>query len=394
MRDRSSMQQLAHVGATTSSNASGPSTKSNPTDRYFTRKAEAFSCKMSKSRHFRIDRTRSELKLRNIDRPVPPPPRWRLAIELSGCMRALNLTAPAKAQGILDARAAAFAVDIFCSLEACSQMELHAARAGLVRDFVAQLAHALGAHGSVVNCSWTAPADGVLGPDGALKQMYRQQFPGYPFHANQYMNVDHLISQARKLQQVAALRRAHSQSAGMPYDLVWRQRPDWVSTGLNFTSVQKALLLGSQRNHDFVVPQVCVAGAHTDMEAVLTTTAADHLSSLFEQLPSLYKAVGSHFAGPEAAVSLHMRSRCDTRAFYHYIQPGWAMYRCSPDCFSHERSPCHRAVPTGPFNKEGTCGVPSTVLPPSGNKTPPSGYRGLCYELAVARPRTAPVSNF
>ena len=56
------------------------------------------------------------------------------------------------------------------------------------------------------------------------------------------------------------------------------------------------------------MPHVCVAGAHTDIEAVLTERAADHYATQLSNAPALYAAANHSFNGPETLIDLHMRA--------------------------------------------------------------------------------------
>tara|TARA_B100000945_G_scaffold168434_1_gene135099 strand:+ start:47 stop:544 length:498 start_codon:yes stop_codon:yes gene_type:complete len=159
------------------------------------------------------------------------------------------------------------------------------------------------------------------------------------------MRVDNTIAQAHKLNVVTHLRRLNKQS----YDLIWRQRPDYVSSGLNWRIVRDILL--RRRTSQYVVPQICVAGAHTDIEAVLTETAADYYGQELLNIPSLYAKNGHSFNGPETLIDMHMR----TGKFDYEILRNWYLYRCSTFCFG-KTLPCRRMLPS--LYRNTTCGIP------------------------------------
>ena len=275
-------------------------------------------------------------------------PRWRLAIELTGCVRHLELTTAAKVESILAARAAGFSVDLFCVLEECSQHESDAVNNGSLSNFMSAVRHIKLA---VANCTLVSQSDSVIGAKGKLKPRYTPK--GYPYCHFSRVSVDHMIAQARKLQQVGGMRRDFSRQLGHRYDLVWRQRPDWVSRGLDWNSVRRLLLCdGTRQCHsssaegaDFAVPQVCVDGAHTDIEAILTPEAADHYDSLVDRIPSLYREAGHYMHNPESCLDAHMRT--GARRFRHYVQNGWILYGCSPECFHTPGSAACRSVISG-----------------------------------------------
>ena len=281
----------------------------------------------------------------------------RLALEITGCLRALNVpdAVAAKVQNIRDAQAAGFAVDVFCVLEACSENELDGARNGAVSSFVRQMSIALEGVGEVANCSWWPHTAGVLNQNGKLLSQYRPAFPGYPYRHHPFMNVDNTIAQAHKLNLVGEIRRQFSMRMGRNYDLVWRQRPDWVTTGLIMGQLRDSLLhphrMGIEPHSahalrgDFAVPQVCISHAITDIEAILTIEAADHYSALYREFSSLYNRSHSHFGGPELLMDLHMRTIGNRPNGFRYMMPdGWHLYRCSEGCFG-KSTPCRRMVP-------------------------------------------------
>lgn len=276
-----------------------------------------------------------------------------MAIELTGCLRHLDLTTSQKIRNIQAARAAGFAVDTFCVLEACSQNEVDAARSGALSNFVNVLQHTVG---QAVNCTLLPQNDSVLGANGKLKPRYRPHGYPYPACRSFRMHLDRTVAQAHKLQQVGDMRREFSMRAGRPYDLVWRQRPDYVSKGLDWETIRRRLLCdvtrpcasSSATSADFVVPQVCVDGAHTDIEAILTPQAADHYDALVDRLPWLYVQGGGYFHNAESCLDAHMRTGTGgaNHFFRHYVQKGWILYGCAPACFAGLRgsSPCRSVI--------------------------------------------------
>ena len=300
-----------------------------------------------------------------------PSPRRRIAVELSGCMRTMGLAAEGKIHAIRKARAAGFAIDVFCKLEACSEPNREPDSAevlnGIVANFIERVSPHLGNDGKVVECSWY-PFNGTEGlhdGTGRLQHQYRTQEFGYlhgaPICHFLGMSLDNVIAQARKLWLVGRMRQQFAARVGQQYDLVWRQRPDWVSTGLDF-HVLRGLLLGegmaatfpASPRADFVLPQLCASEnkAHTDIEAILTTEAADHYDEVINNMTWLWDAIGGYYSGPEVVLDLHMRR------FRHYVQHGWQLYRCDAECFTAQE-PCRRATPT-PMDATHphSCGLP------------------------------------
>ena len=318
------------------------------------------------------------------------PSRGRVSFELAGCFRELQLALPGKLASIATTRSEGFEVDVFCALEACSATELVAARAGLVDDFVGHIRRALSldmnlssSSGSrstraplppLVQCEWWPHSNGVLDATGRLKREHvAAQQPGYPYpHHHPLMRVDHTIAQAHKLESVARLRRR----SGRAYALVWRSRPDYVSTGVSVSAAHALLAAGraggSDSALDYLVPSSCTSGAHTDIEALLSERAADHYSAQRHALPALYREAGEYFAAPEVVLGLHLR-----RGHLRYrVLPTWRLYRCSTPCFG-EAQPCRQLLPaTQPVGgrpcegaclavtTNGTCGDLEAAAPP------------------------------
>ena len=310
------------------------------------------------------------------------PPRWRMAIELTGCLRSLNVSSVGKVHNVLQARTAGYAVDLFCALEACSDDEVRHARAGVVDAFSSKLSGDGGVE--VANCTWWPHSAGVLDSHGKLKPEHWALFPGYPYRKHhENIQVDNTLAQAHKLMVVGEMRRRFSHQKGQRYDLVWRQRPDYVSQGVDLESVRDALLapLGRHVRHaaaplsstpssassavadaaradglwgtgpagaenvghrgrsegersqvQYAVPGICMGGAHTDIEALLTPAAADHYGMQWHHFDALYNASGHLLYGPEVLIDVHMRS---SRQHLDYlVMPKWQLYRCSLFCFN------------------------------------------------------------
>ena len=266
------------------------------------------------------------------------------------------------------ARAAGFEVEIYCALEACNDAEVASRWRGAAERL--QRAHAE-AGACRVDCDWFPHAAGLLDERGRLKET--EQAPRLPLpplpHTDRRRQRPRPGAQARNRGRDATVPAGGNAS-------VWRQRPDYVSTGYRLPELRDALLdlelpqvrsLPSSpwpvagRPYDYAVPQACVDGAHTDIEALLTEPAADHYSAQLAHLPSLYNATGRYFRSPEVMLDLHMRS--SLRRFRYLLHPGWLLFRCSPLCFGAAQ-PCRRLGPS-PYpptldgTQDVTCGKPS-----------------------------------
>ena len=276
-----------------------------------------------------------------------------MAIELSGCLRSLNLSSDGKRANIRAARAAGFAVDLFCVLEACNDAEVAAARGGAVDAFLEHVRDAV----DVVNCTWWSydASASVLDARGRLKATHRAAHAGYyPYQRHHpQTRVDNTIAQAHKLEMIGMMRRLSARR----YHVVWRQRPDYVSIGAPLVALHGELFGGGAAGGrlDYAVPQACVDHAHTDIEALMSEAAADHYSSLKDSIPGLYNASGRFFHGPEVLLDLHMRLGATMNAgaarkpSYRYrgywVSRDWYLYRCNAECFG-VASPCRRLGPS------------------------------------------------
>ena len=194
----------------------------------------------------------------------PSPTPWRLAVELTGCLRSLNHSTAGKLESLMQAQRDGAHVDLYCALEACNDDEIAAAENGVVDVFVARIRSALGGGGAgggaggggrrrgggmVVECPWWPYTRGVLGGDGRLRSEYRRAHPEYPYGRHHpQMRVDNTLAQAHKLQLVGETRRR----LGRTYELVWRQRPDYVSTGLRWADARRALLSSAAPGAQYV----------------------------------------------------------------------------------------------------------------------------------------------
>jgi hypothetical protein len=137
-------------------------------------------------------------------------------------------------------------------LEACSDEEVRHARAGVVDAFSSKLSGDGGVE--VANCTWWPHSAGVLDSHGKLKPEHWALFPGYPYRKHhENIQVDNTLAQAHKLMVVGEMRRRFSHQRGQRYDLVWRQRPDYVSQGVDLESVRAA------REGRFVAPRAQIA---------------------------------------------------------------------------------------------------------------------------------------
>ena len=276
---------------------------------------------------------------------------------------------PHKLSAVAQARAEGFSVDLYCVLQSCIPSStrpvakgentsaadiMYAEESAIVQNFSSGI-RALG--GEVINCSYVTFDGGDLTPNGRLSSAPRLLHPDYPYAAwkrTDSANVDRTIAQANKWRQVAAMRAL----SGRPYDLVWRQRPDYVSTGLRLRELASRLLAPSA-TESYAVPGVCNNGIHGDIEAVLTVGAADHYDALFSHVPALYAGrerasdmrlpaatggrLSSRWLGPEVLLDHHMRRHGER---YLHL-PAVDLYRCSPYCFG-TAAPCRKFLASPP----------------------------------------------
>jgi len=140
------------------------------------------------------------------------------------------------------------------------------------------------------------------------------------------------MAQAHKLYLAGEMRR----QSGRRYDLVWRQRPDYVSTGWDLAAAATTLV-GPSATAQYILPPICIGAAHTDIEALLTEDAANHYDDMLTNVERMYVAGNStHFYGAEVLVDEHMRS---ASRFRYEMQPHISLYRCSTYCFGSSQ-PC------------------------------------------------------
>ena len=289
-------------------------------------------------------------------------PRRRLAIELTGCVRSLALATPHKLAAVSDARAEGFSVDLYCALQSCivnATADVYETERQAVWNFSAGVR---AAGGEVINCSYSTFSEGDLSGHGRLTPSLRALHPDYPYERWKRVdmgNLDRTMAQANKWRQVALMRA----QAGRTYDLIWRQRPDYVSTGTRLRELA-GQLTARGASAAYAVPGICngpqvhvhgpygvASGIHGDIEAVLTPKAADYYDNLFSHVPTLYKGgsstrgsalatpsgdtLVSRWPGPEVLLDQHMR-----RGGFRYIYSREVrLYRCSPYCFG-AAAPC------------------------------------------------------
>ena len=169
----------------------------------------------------------------------------RLAMEISGCMRHLDMYHEAKARQVHAAVASGLRVSIFCYLEACNDEQVARAQAGAILRFERALQSA-GAE--LCNCSWVPWTDQ---PWKRAKDLLANPNSSHPL--------------LLKLQRVQQLRLEYEakqvQHVRHRHDFVWRTRPDWESThAINWGMVHE---LGTS---EYLVPQ-CRTGVHVDLGA-------------------------------------------------------------------------------------------------------------------------------
>ena len=275
----------------------------------------------------------------------------RMAIELSGCLRSLNTTMPYKLAAVMEARAAGLHVDLFCALEACNNVELEMGRAGVVDEFSSRFREAAGR--AAINCTWWPYTEGMMKTTDEPRESVRAQLPGYPYHYKLGVRkMNNILAQAYKFQVVGDMRRR----TGHYYHFVWRQRPDFVSTGLNFSDQAIASIggrPGANPAAHYMLPSICAQWAHTDIEALLSADAADHYDAQFSHVPSLplNDIKGPSLPGPERSISLHMYNH----GWQHVLQKQWQLFRCNAGCFGAD-APC-RLLTGGDLRERANCTI-------------------------------------
>ena len=300
--------------------------------------------------------------LRTAEQPFVQPDKWsRLSYEVSGCVRSLNTSMFGKLANIRRAKQLGWNVDVYCVLEACGPHEDARTEADSVATFVREVAEEL--HNdtdAVVNCTYWphGSAHSLVDGRGRLSAIHRAAYPSYPYkRRGPDAVITHALSAFHKLRALSAMRR----HAGRPYSLVWRNRPDFVSTGLEPPSRTRHRPTWPDGGA-YLVPKYCIGpmlssdtvgltGSHTDIEAILTVPAAERYASLIEHIETMYTA-GWPFA-PEQLLDEHMRSG----GFRYAVAQHSALYRCSEFCFGSQ-APC-RLVP---FFRGRTCQLNTSQL--------------------------------
>jgi hypothetical protein len=261
----------------------------------------------------------------------------RLAFEMSGCIRSLNLTMESKLAAVRLLRAAGWRVDLFCALEACGDSLGRGANdaEGQLVDTFASRFRAPG-EPAVVDCRWWRHGQppSVLYMNQTLRAEYRAEHPAWPYPRHgKGLAVMNTLEQFHKFAVVREMRAAAEEKHGHRYAYIWRNRPDFVS--LNLTNS----LLSGPRGHaaesTTVVVPACSGGAHTDIEALVPTAAgaAEHYASIFNATPALYRS-GLPLSA-EQFMDVHM-----VRGGFRYeVAPGATLYRCATECFGATR-PC------------------------------------------------------
>ena len=227
--------------------------------------------------------------------------RSRLAFEITGCLRTLNVSLRVKLDLLAAARAAAGfeRIDLYCALEACDG-ESDEQSVRMVNALVSGVRAVEPC--AAVRCHWWPSAAGILlknqlaSPNRTerLKPEYRADHPQYPYpNHNPETSVDHTLSMCFKLAIVGQLRNR----SRMRYDLVWRTRTDFyvvdVSWPLLRTLVARQPPSASQTPAPkylpwFIIPTVHRYVSMTDVEAFLSEPAAARYDSWWWKIPSLY----------------------------------------------------------------------------------------------------------
>jgi hypothetical protein len=124
------------------------------------------------------------------------------------------------------------------------------------------------------------------------------------------------------------------------------------------------------------------------MQAILSESAADHLSRLYQAMPELYSNAGRYFAGPEVLLHQHMRRERLTFRLLHE----WHLYRCSLFCFG-EPFPCRLMLPTTKLPQcGGECLAARKTNATCGSSWFDSGLTRLQLADNVSTPGSPPIS--
>jgi len=142
-------------------------------------------------------------------------------------------------------------------------------------------------------------------------------------------------SQAHKLAIIGGLR----ERSGRAYELVWRNRPDMVSVGHNWTRIKKFVehFRCSEKALDrsvLVPPLVRTGYMFEDIDLLLSVAAARHLEKLWFALPTIYHQQTSFH--PERLLQVHMQRGNVTREVH--ALPDVYIYRCVEWCRAHSNS--------------------------------------------------------
>ena len=253
--------------------------------------------------------------------------RSRLAFEITGCLRTLNVSLRVKLDLLAAARAAAGfeRIDLYCALEACDgESDEQSVR---IVDALVSGVRAVEPC-AAVRCHWWPSAAGILlknqiaSPNRTerLKPEYRADHPHYPYPKHKReTSVDHTLSMCFKLAIVGQLRHR----SRMRYDLVWRTRTDFYVSNVSWPLLRtlvarhRAATLPSPSASQtpapkylpwFIIPTVHVRYYQmmTDVEAFLSEPAAARYDSWWWKIPLLY-ASGVVFH-PEAMLNALMHA--------------------------------------------------------------------------------------
>jgi len=250
--------------------------------------------------------------------------RPRIAFELSGCLRNLETTGPLKLAAIESARKAGLAVDLYCAMEACSSIGVDGNGTLLyaedvVTEFVKSFSK--GDPCSSVHCTWWAAGSGALQAAGTdrLKPEHRRFHPAYPYssspcNVHKMCSVDATLSMAFQLNVVGGLR----EQSGIEYLLAWRNRPDFYTTGHNWSKIAeviKSLRANIQQQQKIMIASTTDKHQrYDDVEGLLPIAAASHYDRVWFSYSSLYsdKLMPFH---PEHMLHAHMQQSGFLRDF-------------------------------------------------------------------------------
>ena len=307
-----------------------------------------------------------------------------LALEISGNVNRIEEfveTARGREEVMTRAAAAGWTVAVFCVLDARNDTLQQ------LREEVSRFEARLSTSSRVVNCKVADEAEGIFDGNGGLRPEHRAAHPDYPYprrdlelgpgppaHLSRPTWPDRVRNSLRmfhKLWLVGELRRR----SGLSFDVVWRMRPDTVGTGkakpeLDLQVLRVLRELGhSHARASYVVPKFpeVASGLHTDMEALLPTSAADRYDRVWHELAGLY-ARGTTFH-PEKLVVKNMQAG----GFKFRASDALVLHKCTWWRLGHHG---HLRPPVWPCRELLSFDPTSTSKPnanANGNKGPAAG---------------------